>query len=202
MPNQSNVPDQDAWASWHPAALSRRIAGVASPWCIVGGWALDLWHGRETREHGDLEFAVLRENLATFRQSLAALEFYSVRDGLIERLSPNQEPAPDVVQIWCFDRAAQRWRVDMMIEAGTPETWVYKRDPTIRLPRAEMVATTAEGIPYLKPSAVLLFKAKYRRPKDEADFARAMPLMPPAERAWLKGCLDRLHPGHEWALAL
>ncbi|CAH1668661.1 nucleotidyltransferase domain-containing protein [Chelatococcus asaccharovorans] len=202
MPNPLNIPDQNAWASWHPAELSRRIAGVSSPWCVVGGWALDLWHGHETREHSDLEFTVLREDLAAFRQSLATLEFYTVRNGMIENLSPGEEPAMDIVQIWCFDRSRQSWRIDMMIEHGTPETWVYKRDPAIRRPRAEMVALTADGIPYLQPSAVLLFKAKYRRPKDEEDFARALPLLPPAERLWLKNSLDRVHPGHDWARAL
>ena len=65
-----------------------------------------------------------------------------------------------------------------------------------------MVSRTAGGIPYLNPAAVLLFKAKHRRPKDEEDFAYAVPKLPAAERRWLRDCLERLHPEHEWAKAL
>jgi hypothetical protein len=65
-----------------------------------------------------------------------------------------------------------------------------------------MVMTTADAIPYLNPSAVLLFKARDRRPKDQQDFETALPKLPVIERAWLKGCLDALHPGNEWARAL
>jgi hypothetical protein len=82
------------------------------------------------------------------------------------------------------------------------EFWAYKRDPSFKRPRAEMVMTTADAIPYLNPSAVLLFKARDRRPKDQQDFETALPKLPVIERAWLKGCLDALHPGNEWARAL
>lgn len=90
----------------------------------------------------------------------------------------------------------------MMIEPGTHESWAYKRDPSFRRPRAEMVMRTADGIPYLNPSAVLLFKARDPRPKDQQDFERAMPNLPASERAWLKSCLDALHPGNAWARVL
>jgi hypothetical protein len=202
MNNQTPVPDQDAWDPWSPAELSRRLGCVSRPWCVVGGWAIDLWHGSKTREHGDLEFTVLREDLGVFRRELKDMEFYTVNDGVLELLAVDQEPATEIFQIWCFDRPADRWRVDMMIEPGTDESWVYKRDQQIKRPRTEMVALTADGIPYLNPSAVLLFKAKHRRPKDEEDFTRAALKMPAAERRWLRDCLDRLHPEHEWAKVL
>ncbi|MES5046841.1 amino acid transporter [Rhizobium nepotum] len=202
MSNRPIVPDEDAWEPRSPAELSRRLDGVARPWCVVGGWALDLWHGGKTREHDDLEFTVLREDLGIFRRELNGMEFYTVNDGVLDLLSADREPATEIFQIWCFDRAAGRWRVDMMIEPGTNDSWVYKRDPQVTRPRAEMVALTAGGIPYLNPAAVLLFKAKHRRLKDEEDFANAAPKLPAPERRWLRDCLDRLHPGHEWAKVL
>lgn len=163
MNNQAVVPDQNAWEPWSPAELSRRLERVSRPWCIVGGWALDLWHGKKTREHDDLEFAVLRDDLGIFRRELNDMEFYTVNDGVLELLAADREPTPEIFQIWCFDRAAGRWRVDMMIEPGTNDSWAYKRDPQIKRPRTEMVGLTADGIPYLNPPAVLLFKAKHRQ---------------------------------------
>ncbi len=197
--NQTVVPDQDAWKPWSPAELSHRLACVSRPWCIVGGWALDLWHGKKTREHEDLEFTILRKDFGIFRHALNDMEFYTVNNGVIELLAADKEPAAEVFQIWCFDHAANSWRVDMMIEPGTDENWVYKREPQITRPRAEMVALTADGIPYLKPSAVLLFKAKHLRPKDEEDFAKAAPRLSVSECKWLRDSLECLHADHKWA---
>ncbi len=66
----------------------------------------------------------------------------------------------------------------------------------------EVVHVTEGGIPYLAPEAILLFKAKYRRDKDEADFSRALPKLDAAQRRWLGACIARAHPGHAWLEAL
>ncbi|NGN40718.1 amino acid transporter [Mesorhizobium sp. CGMCC 1.15528] len=192
----------DAWRAWHPTELASCLSGVSRPWCIVGGWALDLWHGYQTRDHEDLEFTILREDLATFRQALKGLEFYTAGDGIVEYLPTDAAPPATISQIWCQDVEQRCWRVDMMIEPGSPDSWVYKRDLAIARPRAEMVNMTSGGLPYLKPAAILLFKAKHMRSKDEIDFEKAVPKLEASERAWLKACLEITHPGHEWAQAL
>ncbi|TKT74891.1 hypothetical protein [Aquamicrobium sp. LC103] len=195
-------PDHDAWDAWHPSELATRLRKVSRPWCVVGGWALDLWHGRQTRDHDDLEFTILRGDLDIFRRVLGEMDFYTAGDGLVEYLPPSAVPPAGIFQIWCLDGKKRRWRVDMMIEPGTPGTWAYKREPTIVRPRAEMIDTTPDGVPYLKPAGVLLFKAKHRRAKDEIDFGNALPKLAGPERAWLKASLDVAHPDHDWARAL
>jgi len=192
----------DAWSAWTPGELACRLSGISRPWCVVGGWALDLWHGSETRAHDDLEFTILRSDFPVFRAAFRGLRLHAVGDGRVEPLAQNEAPAEGIAQVWCEDVAARCWRVDMMLEEGTPETWIYKRDPSIRRPRDEMVQATAEGIPYLAPQAILLFKAKYRREKDEADFAHALPKLETAQRSWLKACIAQAHPGHGWLEAL
>ncbi|MBW9086391.1 amino acid transporter [Rhizobium wenxiniae] len=195
-------PDEAAWSAWNPYELAARLKDLSLPWCVVGGWALDLWHGHQLRDHEDIEFTILRDDFAAFRACLADMRFYSVQDGQIEYLAPDEQPEPDVFQIWCEEIASRTWRADMMIEPGTLDRWVYKREPSISAPRKEMVARTADGIPYLKPAAVLLFKAKYLRPKDEADFEHALPKLTQEDRAWLRSLLEILHPGHVWISSL
>lgn len=200
--NGQEIPDHDAWSAWHPLELASRLAAVSKPWCIVGGWALDLWHGRQMRDHDDLEFTVLREDVGIFRQALQGLDFYTAGSGVVTLLPSDAELPADIVQIWCLGRIERRWRVDMMIEPGTPQTWICKRDPHIFGPRHEFVRSTPDGIPYLAPVAILLFKAKYRRVKDEADFGNALPKLTVSERAWLKASLEVVHTGHCWISAL
>ena len=89
-----------------------------------------------------------------------------------------------------------------MREPGDEETWVYRRDESLRAPRSFMVDQTAGGIPFLKAHGTLLFKAKASRPKDEADFGLCLPRLGSDERAWLATALARMHPGHAWLNAL
>ncbi|MBK5529348.1 amino acid transporter [Pseudomonas sp. TH08] len=192
------VPDQQAWQPWTPDELAQRLKQISRPWSVVGGWALDLWLGRQTRDHGDLEFTVLRDDFLLFRQALSPLQFYTVRDGTFEFLSAERMPGEEIFQVWGFDVVANVWRVDVMLESGTSDIWVYKRDTSLVYPRAEMVVLSATGIPYLKPAAILLFKAKHTRPKDQADFSLALPNLPCEDRHWLARHLAQLHPDHEW----
>ena len=69
-------------------------------------------------------------------------------------------------------------------------------------PRAEVVRMTAEGVPFLAAEVILLFKAKYRRDKDETDFANALPKLDRTQRQWLKARIAQAHPGHGWLQAL
>lgn len=192
---------EKAWNAWHPADLMKRL-GTDIHWYVVGGWALDLWHGRQTREHEDLEFAVLREDIANARSLLAELAFFSVVDGQIDYLPSSVPPAVHVAQLWGADPKQGCWRVDMMPERGTPATWIYKRDPSLAMPRGDMIRKTADGLPFLAPAAILLFKAKHRRNKDEKDFDLALPRLAASERADLRLWLERLHPDHDWIARL
>ena len=184
---------------WSPAEAAQRLAGV--PFCIGGGWAMSLHAGRVTREHGDLELAVVGDDYWRAREVLRDLPAYApVGDGTVAPLADGELPPGDSFQTWFHDGDA--WRVDVMIEPGDADTWVYRRDESVREPRSFMVGHTSDGIPYLLPHGGLLFKAKYGRAKDEADFAVAAPLLTDDQRAWLVEQLARLHPGHPWLAAL
>ena len=78
------------------------------------------------------------------------------------------------------------------------DTWICRRDERIRLPYAEVVERTPDGIPCVRPEIVLLFKAKSARPKDEPDLAAVLPRLDRARRAQLRSWIELVHPGHFW----
>jgi hypothetical protein len=195
-------PGLDAWKPWRPSDVAAKLRGLAAPWCVVGGWALDLWHGRQTREHEDLEIAIARSDFPTVRHRLAAFKFHAVGDGEVRSLDPGQVTPPEKHQNWVLDEAANAWRLDVMLEPGDDQTWVFRRDETVTRQRSRMVATSGAGVPYLRPEGVLLYKAKAARPKDQADFALALPAMDAEARDWLRQALEHVHPGHAWLEAL
>ena len=186
-------PPLDAWRAWRPEQAAARLAGVGIDWCVVGGWAIDLWLGRETRAHDDLEIAILRDDFAAIRRHLHAFDLHSVGDGEVCRLAPHDAPPADKHQNWVHDCAANAWRMDIMMEPGDAQTWVFRRDPSIRAPRNRMIGAR-DGVRFLKPEGALLYKAKAARPKDEADFAVCLPHLDGTARAWLREALARAHP--------
>jgi hypothetical protein len=201
-----DTPSVDAWRAWSPEQAAAALAGIGAPWCVAGGWALDLWRGQQTRPHEDLEIAILRPQFELFRTHLRGLErgleCFAAGSGEVTALPAAADPPLDKHQVWLLERPAGVWRLDMFLEPGDIETWVCRRDETIRRPRAEMTGVSASGVPYLRPEGVLLYKAKAVRPKDEADFAVCAPLMDAAARRWLQAALQRVHPGHPWIGAL
>lgn len=87
---------------------------------------------------------------------------------------------------------------DVFREPHDGDVWICRRDETIRMPYARLVLRTADGIPYLRPEIALLFKAKWTRDKDEADFARILPRLDAEARGWLANALGRIAPEHGW----
>jgi hypothetical protein len=191
-------PRLTAWDAWQPPDVARLLDGVEVPWWVAGGWALDLWRGVQTRPHKDLEICVPRTEWREVRERLAAHDLWYVDAGGLQPLRSAAEVPDAARQVWIRDRATGRWRLDVMLDPGSRAEWVCHRDPLLRRPLDAAISTTPDGIPYLQPEIVLLLKAKYLRPKDEADFAAALPLLSAARRLWLTDALGRLHPDHVW----
>ena len=200
MTGRTFEPDLTLWEAWHPTEVAHRLTGVDATWYVTAGWALDLYHGRQTREHEDTEISVPQEQFPAVREALSELELWVVGGGLAHPEGP--ETLATYSQTWVRDPVTGSWRLDVMRETWAGETWVFRRDPRIRLPRERVIAHTPDGIPYARPEIALLFKAKASRPKDDADFAAALPLLDRGQREWLAESIALVHPGHHWLRAL
>ncbi|MGW2398633.1 hypothetical protein ACWCYY_18970 [Kitasatospora sp. NPDC001664] len=186
------------WSScWTPGEVARRLGGVGAPWYVAAGWALELFRGGPTRVHGDIEIGIPAAAFGEVRDRLPGYVFDAAGSGRIW-----EDAAPEVLaavhQTWVRDPVSGDYLVDVFREPHDGDTWICRRDEGIRFPYEEIVRRTGDGIPYLVPELVLLFKAKHLRPKDQWDFEATVPHMSPAQRRGLAGLLDRMHPGHSW----
>jgi hypothetical protein len=186
------------WSScWSPSEVAHLLAGIATPWCVAAGWALDLFRGRQTREHGDIEIAIPAASFPEVRDRFPGRVFDGVGSGRIwENATPDVLAA--VHQTWLRDPATGNYLLDVFREPHDGDTWICRHDETIRLPYGDVIQHTPDGIPYLAPELVLLFKAEAARPKDEADFDATVPHMTAAARETLAELLARAHPDHHW----
>lgn len=191
----------DRWARhWTPSHLARLLEGVAVPWYVAAGYALDLFRDKQTRPHGDLEIAIPAARFAEIRDRLPGT-FDAVSSGRLWR-----DATPEVIaathQTWLRDAETDDYLVDVFREPHDDDMWICRHDPTIRLPYDAVIRRSTQGIPYLAPEYVLLFKSKRVRPKDQADFEATLPHLDPAQRTTLAALLDQVHPGHAWLAQL
>lgn len=100
--------------------------------------------------------------------------------------------------VWCRPDPSADWAFELLLNDTAGDDWVFRRDDRIRRPLTSIGGTTSEGIPFLAPEIVLLYKAKSRRPRDEEDLAHALPALHSDQRGWLAEALEIAHPGHAW----
>src|SRR5712691_9606214 len=152
-------PDDADWDGWRPETAARALAGVDVPWAVAAGWAIDLFLGTERREHDDLELAVPAARFREIIGALSELEFHVIGPGTAVPVDEAGDLLERHHRTWGLDRPANCWRVDVSREPSEGDTWICRRDKQIRLPYSEVIEHTKEGIPYLRPEIVLLFKA-------------------------------------------
>jgi len=190
------TPGTDAWQPYSPRELADRLAGLPVPWAVAGGWAVDLFLGRVTRPHDDLEIALPAATFARLTPLFPGWEFHVPLSGTLTPADPVSLAAD--FQTWALDPVTRTWRFDVFREPHDGDTWICRRDARIRRPYAEVVRRTPDGIPFVAPEVVLLFKAKGARDKDERDLAAVLPELGPDRRGWLDAALAVVHPEHPW----
>lgn len=181
-----------------PFAEVRRTAeimrGFPRPWFVAGGWAVDLFLRRVTRKHEDVEVAIFREDQGEITRHLAGWSFVKIVHGAREpwRGEPLE---PSVHEL---HGVGPDGPLEILVDEASGDLWRFRRNPVVTRPRAAIGLRSSEGMPFLAPEIVLLYKAKEPRPRDEQDFAATMPVLAAEPRSWLRSALAVCHPGHPW----
>ena len=184
------------------------MAAFARPWFVSGGWAIDLFVGRATREHEDIEIGVFFPDQAAIRAHLSAWELVVPRDGAWIPLAADEAVALPEFQIQARSAAVAPHQIDVFLNPREGDDWVSRRHAGLRVPIAALVERSTgrdgepTGVPFLAPEIQLLYKAKPHRDKDTADLATALPKLGPRRRAWLRRALERYHAGDPWLASI
>jgi hypothetical protein len=183
-----------------PSTASVVMRGYARPWAVAGGWAIDLFLGRQTRAHSDVDVATLRRDQVDLRHHLGGADVRAVHDGTFAPWNLGEHLAPPVHEIHARwpDGTTMEFLLNDVDEAGA--TWIYRRDPRVQRPLTDVISTR-DDVPFLSPEVVLLYKSKNPGVKDDADFDAAIPHVDRNARQWLASAIalaDPLHPWIEW----
>jgi aminoglycoside-2''-adenylyltransferase len=149
---------------------------------VAGGWALDLFVGRVTRPHNDVDIALFREDQGQLRSHFSAWEWYKLSRGQAFPWRADEFVGHPVHELWASRRGE---RLEFLLNERRGDRWLFRRNLNIAR-ELSRVQLAHEGIPYLPPEIVLLYKAKIRNEKDIGDCDRVLTKIPEEARAWLQ----------------
>jgi len=202
---------------WPVHAVGSLLSGLAVPWWITGGWAIDLAVGHVTRDHADVDVMMLERDEHALR-GLTGVEIHLIVGGqppapwsagrrLAAMPDPGPNPGPNPGpkggpgRPIGPDRLVLRGQdlplpAEVVPASAVGAIWVYKKGSHVFTRPLADVTRYWQGIPFLAPEVVLLIKA---RPglsgpgtdNDQRDFEAALPLLGAQQRSWLKDAIER-----------
>jgi hypothetical protein len=195
------VEAKDALGPWDPIALcdaAQMFERAPFWWAVAGGWAIDMFLATQTRAHHDLDLAVARHEQALVFETLV-LQGWDCHVAASGQLTPwrGEKLGPGKNNLWCRRPGDAAWRFDLVMTEIDDGDWVFRRNPRVRLRMDE--AITPGSPSYVSPHVQMLFKARHRQAKDDADLAWVVPRLDPERRRWLHDALRTTEgPGHPW----
>ena len=170
------------------------MTGFRRPWAVCGGWAVDSWLGRQTREHLDVDLSID----AADQQRLHGY----LRDGwLLNGHDPHDDDSVDPWEGHRLELPAHvharghGLNLDVQLQARDGQKLVLQRSPPVTIPRSAAILESPWGFPTLAPEVVLFFKLSTPiRPHDQADIDLLLPLLRHEARAWLDAALTSPNP--------
>ncbi len=192
------------------APIADLMSAFSAPWALCGGWAVDAWLGRQTRDHGDVDISVFVQDQRALFDHLAGWQLVAhdphVDGGTSEpwdgrrldlpghihgRLDAG-EGLPDRV-----DAASQQgFSLDVQFGDRPGDDWILSRQPHISLPLQKGVRQSPWGLPTVVPEVLLFFKAHELRRRDRLDFLATLPHLTREQREWLRNAVSLM--GHPW----
>jgi hypothetical protein len=182
-------------------------------WFLCGGWAVDAWLGRQTREHGDLDITVFHDDQRAIFEHLAGWRLVAhdttgaahdeLWDGRpLGYLEPGTRNAPAHLHATHPDFD---FKLEVLVNERSANEWLLSREPQASLPMDRSFRHSPAGLATAVPEILMFFKATayrgvegYPRPRDLADFLALVPLLPPEDLGWLRQSISALHPAHPW----
>lgn len=189
----------DAGVPESVALAVRAMAALPTDWALCGGWAVDAWLGRETRDHLDVD-------LSLFHDAQAVVLQHFPDDWL---LNGHDEADEETTAPWDGRTLAHPGHIhaygpgglhlDIQLDRRCEGSFVFSTQPEILLPIDRCILDSVWHLPTLVPEALLFFKGVSPiRAHDTADMLALVPTLAKPARVWLADALRAVRPDHEW----
>ena len=204
-----------------PLARVAELMSTFRPrWSLCGGWAVDAWLGRQTRDHPDLDITIFNDDPHALLEHLAGWQLIAhdteVDGGTAEPWNGRALTLPAHIHARSPERAGampdrldaapkQGFGLEIILNERSARDWILSREPRITMPLRRCARQPAWGLPTVVPEVLLFYKAtadvktlKGLRPHDELDFLALLPHLTEEQWYWLWEAISLVHPGHPW----
>ncbi len=168
-------------------------------WFVCGGWAIDLFLGKVTREHTDVEVGCFRADQAHIHALVKNLQPEFVLEKKFYPWKEGDNLKLPIHEVWC---QGSNPRLEILFNEKEDDLFLYRRDTKVTRNLRKAILQNKEGVSFLAPEIVLLYKSKNIQDKDHCDFEAALPLLATEQRAWLKDALMHVYGTHPWMVRL
>jgi hypothetical protein len=146
-----------------PLQISAIMRDLKPSWFVAGGWAIDLFLGKETRAHQDIEVAILRKDQTALHDYLDGWILQKIVDGEPIVWHQNERLNLPTHEIHCFNETAQPSRIEILLNESNETEWIYRRNQKIRRSLSKIQLESKARVKFLCPEIVLLYKSKNPR---------------------------------------
>lgn len=157
------------------------------PWFIMGDWAIELFLGKETRIHDDIEIGIYREQQMQLLRYLEKYKKFYIdnrsRIGKYEKKEWKKEYLRLPIRELCIEYEGSE--IKILLNEKDDVDWIYGRNNKIKHERSNVIRYTDDRIPYLCPEIVLLYKTMEMRDKDKDYISNVFEKMNESEKKWL-----------------
>ncbi len=188
------------------------MQGFDRPWFVAGGWGIDLYLGRVSRSHKDVDIAIFRQDQLRLQSYLEGWRLYVADSGKLQPWQPGEYIELPLHGIWAYAPGRRPERLvdpttedypdlEFLFNERSETDWLFRKNLSIKrsLPHALM---ERDGIPFLAPEIVLLYKSSGARESDEADLMQVRASLTEEQRRWLKWAIGKGKPQHPWLAEL
>jgi len=205
--------------------LNQFMESMKIDYAICGGHAIDLFLGKKTRPHKDLDVAVYWEDRDIIVQHMLH-EGWDVYEpcgtAFLHKIKDVASQKRIKTNIWCVKPGNQHYRfteqekemyavdfdgseqleldfIEFLFNTRKNGAFLYAKNHDIQM-SLDKVTAKDNDLPFLAPEMVLLYKSTMaNNPDYQLDFDNAFPKMNAEQRAWLENALAAIFPyGHEW----
>ena len=205
--------------------LNAFMAGIGLDYALCGGHAIDLYLGKKTRPHKDLDVAVYREDRDKIIQYMLN-ENWDIYEpcgaGFLHKINDISSQKYVKDNIWCVKSYNQNYKfteyekdmytvcfnnseqteldyIEFLFNTRADGNFLYRRNHNIKM-SLENAILKINAVPCLAPEIVLLYKSTAPDNADyQLDFENALKKMNEEQSAWLKKALSIMFPcGHKW----
>ena len=205
--------------------LNKFMLNIGLDYALCGGHAIDLFLGRKTRPHKDLDVVTYwedRDRIVHYMLNQGWDVFEPCGTEYLHKINNVSDQIRNRANIWCVKPSNQHYKftehekdmyavdfdnseqteldyVEFLFNTQNDGHFLYARNHDIKLAYDKAILKIKD-IPCLAPEMVLLYKSTAADDADyQLDFDNASSEMSEEQLVWLKKSLSTMFPqGHKW----